>query len=314
MNGDAGVVKQALKRWVRPLLIPIVRPCIRYAPHEGIRRALWVSLIAPFFQYAKHPFVATTKYGVRIAGNTEDFIQRYIYYFGVWEPDLTEFVRTRLREGDVFVDVGANIGYFTLLASKLVGPAGKVIAIEASPRIFAKLRANLERNHATNVDARNLAASDRRGSVKVYFASDSNIGETSIGEKQGSHFEAEVPADSLDSLLTSQDLSRVRLVKIDVEGAEWLVLSGMGNLLRNGHPDLEVVVELRPQSLDAYGKRVEDVLSMFSALGFSPYNLDNDYDALSYVSSGDVKRPARIRTPILSQTDIVFSRKDADTL
>lgn len=73
----------------------------------------------------------------------------------------------RLKPGDVFVDVGANIGYFSLLASKLVGPGGRVVAIEASPEVFDLLRRNLELNKAHNVRAVNVAISDREGSLQL---------------------------------------------------------------------------------------------------------------------------------------------------
>ena len=310
----AGVLKQAAKRWVRPLLIPIVRLCIRHAPHEKVRRALWIYLVAPFFQSANHSFVATTLFGAIVSGNTEDVIQRYIFYFGFWEPNLTEFLKTRLIEGDVFVDVGANIGYFTLLASRLVGRAGKVIAIDASPTIFAKLLGNLKRNQATNVNALNVAVSDHTGTARVFLAPHSNIGETSIIANEGLRYECDVFADSLDSLLAPEDVAKVRLVKIDVEGAEWLVIAGMRDFLRRGRPDLEVVIEMQPQSIREHGKTVEEVFAVFSELGFFPYQIENDYSALSYMSRKDFKRPVRIRSRISTQTDVVFSRKNADCL
>jgi len=112
-------------------------------------------VVIPFFEYADYNFVAKTKFGGRIAGNNLDIIQRYIYYFGVWEQNLSCFLNERLKEGDAFIDIGANIGYFTLQAAKLVGPSGKVIAIEVSPTIFKKLIANLQRNRVTNVETYN---------------------------------------------------------------------------------------------------------------------------------------------------------------
>jgi FkbM family methyltransferase len=317
MAGLSGAAKEWAKRWVRPwvrpVLIPIVRPCVRYAPHDSIRKAAWY-IFAPFLHGAKHTFVARTQFGVAISGDLEDVIQRYIYYFGVWEPNLTEFLRTRLREGDVFVDVGANIGYFTLQASTLVGRTGRVIAIEASPTIFRKLQANLERNHVQNVDALNVAACDHNGSVQVYLARPSNLGKTNILANEGSRYEGDVAASSLDMLLSPAQVARIRLLKIDVEGAEWLVVDGMRNLLRQARPNLEVVVELRPQVLRQYGKDVDDFVGLFAELGYKPYRLENDYSALSHMSRGNLKHPLRIKSPISTQTDIVFSKTDAEYL
>jgi len=314
MSRIAKLLKQAAKRWVRPILIPIVRPFIRYAPHEYVRRIVWRHLVGPFLQSADKPFVVTTIFGAAISGNTRDFIQRRIYYFGVWEPNLTAFLRGRLREGDVFVDVGANIGYFTLLASRVVGRASKVIAIEASPTIFSKLLDNLKRNRAANVEAINVAASDCEGMAKVFLSSDFNIGESTIFQKEGSRYECDVSAKPLDALIPPLHMANVRFVKIDVEGAEWLVISGMRDVLRRARSDVEIAVEIRPESVRDHGKSVKEVFAIFSDFGFFPYRIENDYDILSHMPLRDIKRPVRIRSLISAQTDVIFSRTDADWL
>lgn len=302
------------KQWVRPLLTPVARLCVRYAPHPGIRRAFWVYVIRPLFIYSNSPFVARTIFEATMAGNTKDLIQRHIFYFGVWEPNLTSFLTTRLRHGDVFVDVGANIGYFSLLASRLVGRDGQVIAIEASPNIFERLSDNLRRNHAANVRSINIAVSDRQGTTKLFLGSDSNIGQTGTVSRPGSRYECDVATTPLDAILVGTDLGRVRFVKVDVEGAEWPVLQGMRHLLRNGAPDLEVFVEVTPKSLRACDKTVDDVLALFAESGFLPYAIENDYSAEGYMSPGVSTRPRRLRAAVSEQTDVIFSRIDAESL
>lgn len=302
------------KQWVRPLLVPIARLCVRYAPHPAIRRAFWVHLVTPFFIFSNSRFVAPTIFGAAIAGRTDDIIQRHLFYFGVWEPNLTAFLSARLRPGDIFVDVGANIGYFTLLASRLVGRDGKVIAVEASPNIFARLSDNLRRNHATNVAATNIAVSDRVGTTQLFLGSDSNIGQTGTVATPGSRYECDIATTPLDTLLDGIDAARVRFVKVDVEGAEWSVLQGMQGLLRSGARELEVFVELTPKSLRACDKTVDDVLKMFADCGFLPYAIENDYSAEGYMSPGAVTRPTRLRGAISAQTDVIFSRIDAESL
>lgn len=302
------------KQWVRPLLVPAARLCVRFAPHPAIRRAFWTHLITPYFIFSHSPFVAHTIFGAAIAGTTKDLIQRHIFYFGVWEPNLTAFLTTRLRQGDVFVDVGANIGYFSLLASRLVGHEGKVIAIEASPNIFARLSDNLRRNQTTNVEATNIAISDRQGTTQLFLGSDSNIGQTGTVSRPGSRYECDVATTPLDAVLVGTDVGRVRFVKVDVEGAEWPVLQGMRDLLRNGAPGLEVFVELTPKSFLAYDKTVDDVLAMFADCGFLPYSIENDYSAEGYMSPGVSKRPTRLRETVSEQTDVIFSKIDAESL
>jgi len=309
-----GLLARFGKQWVRPLLTPVARLGVRYAPHPAIRRAFWAYGILPFFIFSNTRFVARTVFGARIAGSTKDLIQRHIFYFGVWEPNLTNFLSTRLRPGDIFVDVGANIGYFSLLASRLVGREGRVIAIEASPNIFARLADNVMRNQATNVDTTNIAVSDREGTTQLFLGSDSNLGQTGTVSRPGSRFECDIATMPLDKILDGTDVGRVRFVKIDVEGAEWPVLQGMRHLLRNGAPDLEVFVELTPKSLRACDKTVDDVLAMFADCGFLPYAIENDYSAEGYLSPGGSKRPKRLRETVSEQTDVIFSKIDAEAL
>lgn len=314
MTNATETVKQAAKKWVRPALTPAVRWAVRHAPVEEIRRPLWTALIVPYFQYSQKDFVVKTVFGAAISGNTRDHIQRHIYYFGLWEPNLTSFLTTRLHEGDVFVDVGANIGYFSLLASRLVGRTGKVRAIEASPTTYAKLVDNIARNHATNIETVNAAVSDRSGTVSIFRGEESNIGSTSIVSARGRQYECMVAADRLDSLLPPASLHRVRFVKIDVEGAEWLVIDGMRSLLKYGQDSLEILVELQPKSLKVQGKSVDDVVRLFAEFGFWPYRIENDYSVVSYMSPHVVRRPVRLHPPISTQTDVIFSRIDAESL
>src|SRR5688572_19963716 len=107
--------------------------------------------------------------GDRFECDLPDLIQLYIHLFGVWEPDLAAFMRSRLRAGDAVADVGANVGFDTMLASRAVGDTGRVVAIEAAPPVFNRLRVTLQINGSpTNVRAINKAAGGpERGTLSV---------------------------------------------------------------------------------------------------------------------------------------------------
>jgi FkbM family methyltransferase len=291
----------------------MVRLVVRFVPNAFVKRWVWVHVVVRYLEYANFAFVARTRFGAGIAGNTEDMIQRYVYYFGVWEPNLTRFISSRLRAGDVFVDVGANIGYFSLLASSLVGEAGKVLALEASPRIFSSLQANLRRNGARNVDARNVAVADHEGTVKVFLAGQFNLGTTTIFEHDSLGIEEQVRAQTLSALIAPSDIARMRVIKIDVEGAEWMVVAGMRELLGAANRDLEIISEINPQRLQSQDKTAQDVIAIFSEFGFVPYKLENSYAAMSYLTDRP-SRPTRLHGAIATMTDVVFSRRDVDHL
>ena len=303
-----------MRECVRWFLTPPVRAYIRYVPFGTGKRAFWNRVVEPNFAWRPHRFVASTVFGSQIAGDTSDIIQQYVYYFGVWEPHLTRWIERRLRPGDTFIDVGANIGYFSLLASKLVGDSGAVVAIEASPKTFGLLQANLARNLAQNVRSVNVAASDRKGRVRLFRGPDDNIGLTTVFGDPSFPFESEVDTAPLSILLTPEEVQNARLIKIDVEGAEWSVVAGMGPLLCSGRHDLEIIVEVTPELLAQQGKRAEDLVRVFRDSGFQAYRLENDYSPQSYLPPLVEWKPERIRTPIQCQADVVFSRQDSERL
>ncbi|MDQ1019999.1 hypothetical protein QFZ43_006548 [Streptomyces afghaniensis] len=117
---------------IPPPLLRALHAYVRYAPGRLGKPQLAARLSDCLKQ---HPLTATarTRDGAVFPVVTSDVIQRYLWLFGAWEPHLTAWMRARLAPGDTVVDAGAHTGYFTVLASRLVGPAGRVVAIEPSP-------------------------------------------------------------------------------------------------------------------------------------------------------------------------------------
>jgi FkbM family methyltransferase len=313
-SGEIGTLRDRLTH----LLIPFVRAYIRHAPWLMGKRAFWARIVDPYFAWHAHEFAVSTIFGSHIAGDTRDIIQQYIYYFGVWEPHLTRWIVRRLAPGDTFIDVGANIGYYSLLASTLVGDCGSVVAVEASPSTFKLLQSNLGYNRVRNVRAVNMAVYDSKTLIKVFHGSEYEVGQTTILEdealKRGFEVECEIDAAPLSTILRREEMENARLVKVDVEGAEWSVVHGMQPLLNSSRGDLEIMMEVKPECLSQRGKRPEDLLSILLDAGFYAYRLKNDYSALSYLAPPTDERPTRIRNEIESCTDVIFSRQDSEHL
>lgn len=311
-----GSLPKPIRRWIRigltPFVIPCIRTYIRYSPLHIGKRALWMAL-GQRFAGTPRKFRASTVFGSKIQGNTSDFLQRVLYYFGIWEPHLTHWLTKRLHPGDTFVDLGANIGYYSLLASRLVDSSGTVISIEASPRIFEQLQANLALNDARNVRAINVAVAESRKVVSLFRGPEQNIGATTLLESAGFEFDSNVEAAPLSEILHPDEIRRLRIVKIDIEGTELPALQGMIPLIRSARSDLEIVVEVEPQRLGQQGKTPEDLVALLSDLGFHPYHIQNDWVS-SYLPPYFEKRPERLRKTILSETLLVFSRIDAEAL
>ena len=275
-----------------------------------VRAALWGPLTLD----------ATTEDDIRFRCRLPDLISTYLYLFGTWEPDLAAFVRRRLRPGDTLVDVGANVGCITALASRSVGPRGTVVAIEPSPAIVAALRETVARNDLENVRIVAAAVSDRDDELPLFAGPSSNVGKTSTVAHRGSHREqGRVRAAPLGSLVTGEQLASARLIKIDVEGAEDRALAGMVASVDALAANAELLVELSPQWWGDPGLRPIDVLRPFLDRGFHIYQLPNDYRAWRYLWPRDVEAPRRLRDLAVlnrrvARLDLVLSRTDADAL
>ena len=260
-----------------------------------------------------------TQFGTRMNCLLPDAVQLYVYLFGIWEPDITAYVRRTLQPGETFVDVGAHVGYYTLLASQLVGPAGRVVSIEASPMICALLRENIALNNgaAANVRFVNAAAAATAGELSIHLGPAWNLGWSTTLSQRGFAHEARVPAEPLETLVSEEEMRAARLIKIDVEGNERDVFAGMTRWLLNCRPDAEFLVELSPLWWRDGDTSLEGALAPFLATGFQAYRIDNSYLPWRLLWPFTVRSPRRVRGPMQSwigQVDLVLSRRDAEEL
>lgn len=293
------------------------REYVRHAPWSAGKRALVEKYLNAALRDRPLHRMARTRFGATFAVDTQDLIQRYLYLFGVWEPHMTRWLQRRLKPGDVFVDVGANIGYYSILASRLVGAGGKVVAVEASPRFHQVLLRHAQRNECTNIRAINAAVSDRDELLTFILASSRNMGANSIVPYDGpAESTFEIAAQPLPDLLTEEEVTRARVIKIDVEGAEGAVVRGLLPMLAKLRPDAELTVEVTPQRMSELGESVEELLDALKGHGFHTYHLANDYAAGSYPAALRHARgvPTRWRGRVVQECDLVFSRVQAETL
>ena len=163
-----------------------------------------------------------------------------------YEPGTLATMTSVLRAGDTFVDIGANEGYFTVIAAGLVG-GGKVVAVEPQTRLGDVLFTNLKLNHASNVTVRQVALSVDDGERVLHLRPTTNTGASSFHQvgRIGKAKEV-VPTMSLDNLLRRDGITRVRLVKIDCEGAEEEVIKGAEYALDRQAFDY-ILIDYHPQ-------------------------------------------------------------------
>jgi FkbM family methyltransferase len=299
-----------LPRWVYGFGAP-GRWFHRYAPTSMPRPRSLIRVTNGALRRWQHQYTCRTGLGFRMQGRTDDLIQRYVYLFGVWEPNLTAWIVDRLRPGDAFIDVGANVGYYTLLAATRVGAQGSVVALEPSPEVRGLLQANIALNGLTNVRVLPMAASDEPGVVELYDSRPQNRGAASIVAPRGEH-SFRVIADRLENLVHAEEMARVRIIKIDVEGGELRAIRGLLPLLSHARDDLEIVVEISPDLLRVARDDPDEIFRHLTALGFCSYRIPNDYEAQSYLQP--ISRAVRFHGHVDVESDIIFSRQRSEVL
>jgi FkbM family methyltransferase len=182
------------------------------------------------------------------------------YWLGNYEPDTVQTLSEWVKPGMVCYDCGANAGYFTLLLSKLAGPSGRVLAFEPVPRNAAHVRRHIEMNQCVNASVQEMALSNHAGTIR--FQSGGSMGKIS---ESG---DLEVLCGSLDGL----NLPAPDLMKIDVEGAELMLLAGAWKLLQQKRPALLI-------SLHIPEKKAEECAASLRSIGYDtelcwdPYEL-----------------------------------------
>jgi FkbM family methyltransferase len=171
-------------------------------------------------------------FGYEFWCDLSESIQRNIFLFG-YDHEAERFIRNKLQVGDTFLDVGANVGFYSLLAASIVGPRGRVIAIEPNPKTFLRLKETIEANAITNVLALNLALGRERGRLNLFIDPDSGNDTATMVTHDG-RTSVKVEVYPLDEIATAHQIDRIDYLKIDVDGFEPDVFAGAKRLLSEG--------------------------------------------------------------------------------
>lgn len=204
--------------------------------------------------------------GIRYQLDITDPMDRIIYYTGVHEGLITKFLHRMVRPGFTCFDVGANLGYYTLFFSKLVGPHGEVHGIEPCPEEFRRLQKNLSLNNLPAARLHQIALTDSTG--KIGITGKRKGGLTRIGASVDEVVH-KVRCSTLDEFMRSHKISRLDILKVDIEGAEVKFLRG-GLATISQHMPI-VVIELNPNALNVFGNNALEINEMLSRVGYVFY-------------------------------------------
>jgi FkbM family methyltransferase len=200
--------------------------------------------------------------GIRWELDLREVIDASLFFSGSFEPRAERLIARHLGRDMTAIDVGANVGYHTLRMARQVGPLGQVIAIEPAPRAGARLRRNLALNDSMNVAIVVAALGDHDvETAELRLQSSYPLSGRGAAEP------VRVRIARLDSLVLEQGVSRVDLIKIDVDGQEAKVLRGALETLRRFRPP--VLFELTPSVVEAGGDSIEELFGLLLDLGYS---------------------------------------------
>jgi FkbM family methyltransferase len=203
----------------------------------------------------------------------------HVAMFGTYEPGLRAILGALLGPGAVAMDVGANVGWHTLLMAKRVGDQGRVLAVEANPSVRARLADNVSINGFAHVDIVPCALAAREGQVEFYGPAeddaDSGNGHVVSEADQSREGVFTVETRTLDAVVAAAGLERLDAIKIDVEGYEWPVLQGAGTTLARFHP--HVIFEYVEEYAGRGGATPDTLMDFFERQGYRLFALRRDW-------------------------------------
>lgn len=232
-----------------------------------VRPAFAAAALKRLFRVRRAPF--RTKWGVFLLDPVSQFGSRMMSAGG-YEPQMVEAVQGLLRPGDLFLDVGANEGFFSIIASKRVGPEGRVFAVEPQSRLQPVIVANIARNKARNVELLQRAVSDERGIAELFLPPDTNTGSSGLFRTTRYRNPSErVLQATLSDIVAMMPDRPIRLMKMDIESFEHEAILGSKPLFEEGRIE-NIALELHPPVIEARGKRCEDITEFLESCGYRP--------------------------------------------
>ncbi|OGM22849.1 hypothetical protein A2961_01665 [Candidatus Woesebacteria bacterium RIFCSPLOWO2_01_FULL_39_21] len=184
---------------------------------------------------------------------------------GVFEKFETELIKKEIKQGNIVLDIGSNIGYYTLIFAKLVGYNGKVFAFEPDPTNFAILKKNIEINGYKNVVLINKAVSNITGGLKLFLCED-NKGDHRIYDSKDGRKSIEIESVRIDDYFKNLN-NKINFIKMDIQGAEYDALKGMCRFL-NRNKNVKIITEFCPIGLKRSGVKPIEFLKLLLRYGF----------------------------------------------
>lgn len=192
--------------------------------------------------------------------------------------DIKKMLSLLLKMGDTFVDIGANQGAYSLIASRIVGESGQIISIEPQPQLALNIKKSLELYSKCKFQVFQSAVGDTNGTIELIVPKSSSGSAGIYKDHSGldRHSQISVPIIRFDDSIDWQEFSRSVFLKLDIEGAEFAFLNGAATMLKTTNPTL--MIEINPMSLKVSGTSFKDLVALLTEFGFSHYRHINNFE------------------------------------
>jgi FkbM family methyltransferase len=203
--------------------------------------------------------------------SVNDWVQKNLYINGYYEKNETDYWFKRCKEAATVFDIGANVGYFSLLAARsFKSKNATVYAFEPVTKTFNRLKENIFLNNFSNVRVFQKAVSSNNGAIKINIGNNQNWGMSSINTHEYLSGDSEIiECITLDSFCETQKIDKIDLIKIDVEGAEYRVLKGMEVVLQSAKP--EILIEIIDNHLQKDSSSAIVVFDFLWSMGYKSF-------------------------------------------
>lgn len=222
--------------------------------------------------------------GVRFPFYFSESKNRRRMSFGLYEMGVVYSMETFLKEGDVFLDVGANIGYLSAVGMGLVGQTGEVHCFELIPQYAERIHQLSQANPGLTIKVNQVALGNADGEIPIFVSSTSMGHSTAVPgllEDERHERTIVVPSQRLDSYLSQHNIKKVALIKIDVEGFELPVLQGLSNFFRDTSQRPPIICEVVPFCYEKLGYEFKDLFKYMERFSYAPFEVANPNKRLS---------------------------------
>jgi FkbM family methyltransferase len=278
-------------------------------PAGALRARLYRSVSWPVAQRLRAERTVKITGGGKMVVRTDDLLGRVLAISGVYEPNVTAAFTSLVEPGGVVLDVGAHIGYYTVVAANLVGEQGHVHAFEPSPANHRRLQMNIELNAFDNVTTHELAVGEQQGNAVLYESTGQNSGLATLhaelaGKSGVPAREVTVGVAPVASVVPESDLRRVRVIKIDVEWHELEVLRSL-EVVFEAADRIAVFVEWTPHK--SAPEAPDQFRELCESHGFTMYGLGSGH-SLERLFPDGVDEPVGLDDIPAEQTDLLLLR------